>query len=79
MDVLLQKLFYFSNLETGNLPLSLEAQDLEGFVRRFVENIRDELDYKNIKITVDATSVPHPVNIDAEQMRRVLLNLTEKK
>jgi signal transduction histidine kinase len=77
MDVLLQKLFYFSNLETGNLPISPEAQDLEGFVRRFVENIRDELDYKNIKITVDATSVPHPVKIDAEQMRRVLLNLTE--
>ncbi|KUO65199.1 MAG: hypothetical protein APF84_08685 [Gracilibacter sp. BRH_c7a] len=77
MDVLLQKLFYFSSLETGNLPLSLDREDLGGFVRRFAENIRDELDYKNIKMTVDTTSVPHPVMIDTEQMHRVLLNLVE--
>lgn len=77
MDVLLQKLFYFSNLETGNLPLALESQDLGGFARRFAESMQGELNNKNIKITVDPTSVLHPVNIDAEQMRRVLLNLTE--
>ncbi|BFH37713.1 histidine kinase dimerization/phospho-acceptor domain-containing protein [Paenibacillus melissococcoides] len=36
MDVLLQKLFYYSNLETGNLPLSLADVDLGCFVRDFV-------------------------------------------
>jgi len=77
MDVLLEKLFYFSNLETGNLPLSLNREDLGDFARRFAESIQDEFDYKNIKVTVDTTSVPHPVKIDAGQMRRVLLNLTE--
>ncbi|MEA4846919.1 MAG: HAMP domain-containing sensor histidine kinase [Clostridiaceae bacterium] len=77
MDVLLQKLFYFSSLETGNLPLSLDREDLGDFARQFAENMRDELDYKNIKMTVDTTSVPHPVTIDTEQMRRVLLNLVE--
>jgi signal transduction histidine kinase len=77
IDVLLEKLFYFSNLETGNLPLSFNREDLGGFVRRFAEKMGDELAYKNIKMTVDITSVPHPVKIDAEQLRRVLLNLTE--
>ncbi len=77
MDVLLQKLFYFSNLEAGNLPLSLTCEDLGDFARRFAKNIGDELYYKNIKMTVDTTSVPHPVKIDTEQMRRVMLNLTE--
>ena len=77
IDTLLEKLFYFSNLETGNLPLSLNREDLGDFARRFAENIRGELDYKNIKMTVDTTAVPHPVKIDAEQMRRVLFNLTE--
>lgn len=77
MDALLQKLFYFSNLESGNLPLSLEVQDLGVFAHRFAENMRDEFDYKSVKMTVDATSVPHPVKIDIEQMHRVLLNLTE--
>lgn len=77
IDVLMEKLFYFSNLETGNLPLSLNREDLGDFARRFAENIGDELEHKNIKMTVDVTSLPHPVEIDAEQMRRVLLNLTE--
>lgn len=77
IDVLLQKLFYFSNLETGNLPLSLEAQDLGEFAKKFAENMRDELVNKGVKMTVDATFVPHPVKIDTEQMRRALINLTE--
>jgi len=77
MDVLLQKLFFFLRIETGNLPLSLGSNDLADFARRFAEDIRDELAQKNVTMIVDATSIPHPVNIDAEQMRRVLLNLTE--
>lgn len=77
MDVLLEKLFYISNLETGNLPLSLKREDLGSFAHRFVENMQSELEYKSIKITVNATSVLHPVKIDTQQMYRVLLNLTE--
>lgn len=77
MDELLQKLFYFSSLETGNLPLLLEPQDLGDFAYRFAENMQSEFDHKSIKIIVDVTSVPHPVKIDTQQMSRVLLNLTE--
>jgi signal transduction histidine kinase len=77
MDVLLEKLLYFSNLETGNLPLSLEREDLGDFARRFAEDMQEEFDNKRIKMTMDITPVPHPVKMDAEQMRRVLLNLTE--
>ncbi|MGI5892411.1 MAG: sensor histidine kinase, partial [Bacillota bacterium] len=33
--------------------------------------------HKGVIMTVDVTSVPHPVKIDTEQMGRVLLNLTE--
>ncbi|MCC5437468.1 HAMP domain-containing sensor histidine kinase [Clostridium botulinum] len=77
MDVLLQKLFYFSNLETGNLPLTFSNGDLGDFARRFADDMRDEFEHKNIKIAVDITSVPHPVKIDPEQMRRVLLNIME--
>lgn len=77
MDVILQKLFYFSSLETGNLPISPECEDLGAFARRFEENMHEELENKNIKLTVDVTSVPHPVMIDQGQMLRVLLNLLE--
>lgn len=77
IDLLLQKLFYFSDLETGKLPLSLRSQDLGDFAHQFAVNMQSELEQKNIKIIVDATSGPHPVRIDTEQMNRVLINLTE--
>ena len=77
IDVLLQKLFYFSSLETGNLPFSYKCEDLGDFIRRFIENVHDELEHKNIRIHIDITSVPHPVKIDTEQMSRVFLNLIE--
>jgi signal transduction histidine kinase len=77
MEDLLQKLFYFSKLETGNLPLSLEDRDLGEFAHRFAESMRAELSNKNVDMRVDVTSVPHPVRMDPEQMRRALMNLTE--
>ena len=77
MDVLLQKLFYFSKLETGKLPLSLTNEDLGDFVRRFAMQTQDELAQRNVMINVDRVSYGHFVQIDTEQMHRVLANLTE--
>lgn len=77
MDVLLQKLFYFSNLETGNLPMTFESHDLRNLIMRFADDMHDEFESNNITLGTDITSVPHPVKIDSGQMRRVLLNLTE--
>ncbi|MBN7773836.1 sensor histidine kinase [Clostridium aminobutyricum] len=77
MDVLLQKLFYFSKLETGDLPLFLEDEDLGDFVRKFAMQSKDELAQVNAKIIVDSKSNENPVKIDTEQMHRVLVNLTD--
>ena len=43
MERLLQPLFYFSKLETGNLPLFLSDADLGDFVAQFVREARQEL------------------------------------
>ncbi|KPU44370.1 sensor protein kinase WalK [Oxobacter pfennigii] len=77
MDTLLEKLFFFSKLETGNLPLSLGFHDLGDFIRQSSEELQLELAEKGAELTVDVTPVSHPVKIDPEQMRRVLYNLTE--
>ena len=42
MERLLQRLFYFSKLETGNLPLFLSDADLGDFVAQFVREARQE-------------------------------------
>ena len=77
MDVLLQKLFYFSRLETGSLPLLLERADLGRFVRDFVRDAAGELEQRGGRFVLRGSPAPHPVRMDAEQMMRVLNNLTD--
>ena len=77
MDVLLQRLFYFSKLETGNLPLSPVSADLWRFVEGFVRDNAGELEQRGGAIQLKGVPTPHPVRIDTEQMYRVLTNLTE--
>ena len=77
MDVLLQRLFYFSKLETGNLPLFPVRTDLGEFVQSFVRDTAGELEQRGGEIRLRGAPAPHPVRIDTEQMYRVLANLTE--
>ena len=77
MDVLLQRLFYFSKLETGNLPLFPVSADLGEFVRGFVRDTAGELEQQGGQFLLRGAPCPHPVRIDTEQMYRVLANLTE--
>lgn len=77
MEALLQKLFFFSRLETGSFPLNRRRTDLGEFVRCFAAEVRPELTQKSVKIFVRCIFREHPVDLDLEQMTRVLANLTE--
>lgn len=76
MEVLLQNLFYFSKLETGNLPLFLTEEDLGVLVRTFDRQSRDELLQENVSIRLDIRTEENPVMVDTEQIHRLLANLT---
>lgn len=77
MEALLQRLFYFSRLETGNLPLFREEADLGGFVGRFAAEAGPEVEQADGKIELTVSPGPHPVSIDPEQLYRVLNNLKD--
>ena len=77
MDALLQRLFFFSRLETGNLPLFRETADLGAFVSRFAAEAGPELEQAGGRIELAAVPGPHPVSIDPEQLYRVLNNLKD--
>ena len=77
MDIMLQRLFYFSKLETGNLPIHFERADLGRFVSRFAEDVRGDVEAKGGRMTVAVSPGDHPIRVDTEQMYRVLLNLTD--
>ena len=77
MDVLLQRLFYFSRLETGNLPLFPEPANLGVFAERFAAEAGAELEQAGGRVELSVSPGPHPVSIDSEQMYRVLNNLMD--
>lgn len=78
MEKLLSRLFYFSKLETGNMPFYLQPIDMESFLQDYVEEKEVELKEKDVAITLqwDLTE-PVTCNLDREQMLRVLDNLVE--
>lgn len=77
MDALLQRLFYFSRLETGNLPLFREEADLGDFVGKFAAEAGPEVEQAGGRIDLSVSTGPHPVSINAEQLYRVLNNLKD--
>lgn len=77
MDVLLQRLFYFSKLEMGNLPLFPEFTDLRTLAARFVRDNQAELASSNCEMVLNCPADTFPVRIDTEQMYRVLTNLLD--
>jgi signal transduction histidine kinase len=77
MDVLLQRLFYFSKMETGNMPFYKTVVNFNEFVNNFVEGCRQDLATKGVIISSDSSANNPMVSIDMEQMQRVFTNLTE--
>jgi len=77
MDVLLQRLFYFSKLETGNMPLELKKINMSDFIRNYLKSKREMLEGDNICIEEMIEEDSIYVEIDMEQMQRIFDNLIE--
>jgi signal transduction histidine kinase len=77
MDQLLQRLFYFSKLETGNLPLFMQRKDLGLLISRFADEAREEIEPLGGQVFLSVDGPEHPVRVDEEQFYRVLNNLKE--
>ena len=77
MEVLLQRLFDFSLLETGGMPFFPERADLGDFARRFARENGAELERQGGRFVLRGAPAPHPVRMDPGQMARVLSNLTD--
>jgi len=78
MNILLQKLFDFSRMESGQMPPHLVKADLAEFTYAFVAQKEIGLDKKKIEISLikDEEILPE-IQMDIEQMRRIFDNLME--
>ncbi|MBQ2650815.1 MAG: HAMP domain-containing histidine kinase, partial [Clostridia bacterium] len=77
MDTLLENLFFYSKLETGNLPMNMKPLDLTDLVRNFVSDTSLDPNMQQVTLTAHFKEKAHMVLADAEQLRRILNNLTE--
>ena len=78
MEKLLAKLFYFSKLETGNMPFFLQDVDMQQFLQDYVEEKEIELQERGVEIGQEWNAAgPVACAIDREQMLRVFDNLVE--
>lgn len=77
MDRLMDRLFRFSNLETGNMPLVFEKTEWYGYLEDYVTKYEALLGNESLKINRKAIKNGLFSNIDREQMKRVLDNILE--
>ena len=77
MEILLQKLFFFSKLETGNMPFFKQRIELGKLVENYAKEKQSELQEKKVTVQFDSDKLEHVVNIDIEQMKRVFDNIIE--
>lgn len=78
MDVLLSKLFYFSRLETGNMPFFRQKTEMVQFLQRYVTERQRELEMKDVEILFEGNGLKESYcSVDKEQFERVCNNLVE--
>ena len=77
MGTLLNQLFYLSKLETGNMPLSMQILDCSEFLWHYKEKKQALYEPESVEIQVDNENGPVFIDMDLEQMERVLDNLLE--
>lgn len=78
MDRLLKKLFYFSKLETGNMPLYFETIDLGRNMENYASEKAEELQTKDIRLVYDFGNIlGAPCRIDRDQWSRIFDNLVD--
>lgn len=76
LERIIDTLFLFAKLDTGEFPYRIERVDLSGAVRAIADEVSEEYASAGLEISAE-TGAPVFVNIDAQQMRNVLINVFE--
>lgn len=77
MERLLQKLFFFSKLETGNMPFFRKKTELGEWIKHYVEEKKLEEREAHYELVLQKTDEECWAEVDTEQIRRVFDNLIE--
>ncbi len=73
----MERLFYFSKLETGNMPLFFEKIEWSEYLEDYVKRYELLIENESIKIKIKDVKKGLFSNVDREQMKRILDNILE--
>ena len=78
MDRLIDELFLFSKLDLKKIPFNFEKVELSDYLNDCIEELRFDLEKKNINITfVNELKETSYVIADREKLKRVIMNIVE--
>lgn len=78
MDMMVDKLFFFSKLDTGKFPFDFEKINCNDFFFSFFNNAEAEFKGKGLNLFYENNCKENIlINIDFEEIRRVLTNILE--
>lgn len=77
MEGLLNQLFLFSKLETGNQPFHFKPVTIQKYIVTVLDSLEYNLLRNQSKLVLDSSCTTEKVMIDGEQMKRVITNILE--
>jgi signal transduction histidine kinase len=77
LERIIDTLFLFAKLDTGEFPYHMERVDIRAAVSEIAYEVSEEYASSGLEISVVKPGAPIFVNIDALQMRNVLINIFE--
>lgn len=77
MAVLLNQLFYFSSLQTGNMKFSMQPLDVASYIKHYVRAKQELLKEGEEVLTADTDGITEKILVDPELLFRILDNLME--
>ena len=78
MDILVDQLFLFSKLDTGNFPFKFDIVNIKEYMNNFYMHVKNEFYGKDVEIFFNnKCSDLCRIKIDCQEMNRVLLNIIE--
>jgi signal transduction histidine kinase len=78
MDILVDRLFLFSKLDTGNFPFKFDKINMQEYMNNFYKHMKDEFYEKDVEFFLNnKCNDLCTVKLDSQEMNRVLLNIVE--
>ena len=77
IDKLIDELFLFSKLDLKKVPFNFEKVDVHDYLNDCIEELKFDLDGKNIKLTYTNSLRGIQVVADRERIKRVIINIIE--